>query len=298
MRITVLGVPESVGTYAAGVERAPAALRSAGLIDALAAAGNDVHDAGDVTERRWRPDRAQPYAQNADEVAASIRELRDAGATLLAHGERLLVLGGGCTVAVGVCAAMAAAGERPRLVYIDRHLDLNTPSSTTEGSLSWMGMAHALALEGAVDVVVAAAGPSPLLAPGDLVYLGSDVTAETTDGERSAVDALGITVVSQAELVAQPADAARRARRALGPGPFVIHLDVDVLDFLDAPIAENVNGRNAGPSLAGLQPALVELWRDPACLGLSIGQLDPGHAEGDPTAIPRLIDVLAAAAQA
>lgn len=39
-------------------------------------------------------------------------------------------------------------------MYIDRHLDLNTPRSTTEGSLSWMGMAHALGLEGAAPELV------------------------------------------------------------------------------------------------------------------------------------------------
>ncbi len=54
-------------------------------------------------------------------------------------------------MALGLCAAVADAGMDPHLVYIDRHLDLNTPDSTTEGSLSWMGMAHALGLPGAEE---------------------------------------------------------------------------------------------------------------------------------------------------
>jgi arginase len=105
-----------------------------------------------------------------------------------------------------------------------------------------------------------------------------------------------MTVVSQAELMEHPRRAAGAALSALPPGPFVVHLDVDVLDFLDAPIAENLNGRNSGPSLTQLEPVLEELWRHPDCWALSIGQLDPAHAIADPTAIPRLIDVLAAAA--
>ena len=71
-----------------------------------------------------------------------------------------------------------------------------------------------------------------------------------------------------------------------------MHVDVDVLDFLDAPIAENVNGRNTGPSITQLGLALTELWQDPECCALSIGQLDPAHAAADPTALPRLVAAL------
>ncbi|WP_350348203.1 arginase family protein [Agromyces sp. G08B096] len=297
MKITVLGVPSSSGAYCVGVERAPGVLRDAGLVTALAAGGDDVVDAGDLTTRLWSPDRERPFVQNLDEEVEALDELAGAAAPLLADGDRLLVLGGSCTAALGLCAAVARSGRRPRLVYVDRHFDLNTPASTTDGSLSWMGMAHALGLPGAAHELVAAAGGPGLLAPEDLVYLGVDPTGGT-DWERAQVQALGIRVVPQSELSGQPAAAAAAALDALSPGAFVVHLDVDVLDFLDAPIAENLNGRNSGPSLAQLEPALRTLWRHPDCLGMSIGQLDPAHARADETAIPRLVDVLRAAVSA
>lgn len=295
MKVTVLGVPSSAGAYCVGVERAPGALRDAGLVEALAATGAQVVDAGDLTRRVWVPDRTSPFAQNLGDEAEAMVELADAAAMLLAQGERLLVLGGSCTVAVGMCAAMAQAGERPRLLYVDRHLDLNTPGSTTEGSLSWMGMAHALALEGAAAELADATGRMPLLRPADLVYLGADTTRETTEWEREQAAALGLTIVEQAALCADPRAAAHRARGSLEPGPFVVHLDVDVLDFLDAPIAENVNGRSNGPTIAILEQALVGLLHDPDCWGMSIGQVDPNHAASDPTALPRLVSALASA---
>jgi arginase len=292
MKVTVLGVPSSAGAYCVGVERAPAALRDAGLIDALRAASADVVDAGDLTTRTWVPDRESPFAQNlGDEVAAMV-ELSAAAAELMADGERLLVLGGSCTVAVGMCAAMAHRAERPRIVYVDRHLDLNTPRSTREGSLSWMGMAHALALEGTAPELADATGRAPLLHPSDLVYLGVDTTRETTEWERAQATDLGLAIVDQSTLCADPRGAARRARDTLAPGPFIVHLDVDVLDFLDAPIAENVNGRNSGPTIALLEHALGELLQSPDCRGMSIGQLDPAHASADPSAIPRLVSAL------
>lgn len=295
MKVTVLGVPSSAGAYCVGVERAPAALRQAGLLEALRGSGAEVVDAGDLTTRLWLPDQSSPFAQNIADETDSITELSASAAELLAEGDRLLVLGGSCTAAVGLCAAMARAGQRPRIVYVDRHLDLNTPHSTTEGSLSWMGMAHALALDGAAPEFAGTDGRSPLLQPSDLVYLGVDATRETTDWEREQVAELGLAIVDQATLCEDPRAAANTARATLAPGPFVVHLDVDVLDFLDAPIAENVNGRNSGPTIAILERALVELVRDPDCWGMSIGQLDPNHASADPTALPRLVSALASA---
>ena len=82
-------------------------------------------------------------------------------------------------------------------------------------------------------------------------------------------------MTTQAELVADPTTAALRARGALPDGPFLVHVDVDVLDFLDAPLAENVNGRNSGPTLIQLGEALTAPWREPGLIGMSIGQLCP-----------------------
>jgi len=151
-------------------------------------------------------------------------------------------------------------GRATRIVYLDRHLDLNTPQSTDEGSLSWMGRAHALGLPGTGALLPEM--QIPLLTPADLVYLGVD-REETTEGERKAAAELRLTVVA--------------------------HVDVDVLD---APIAENVNGRTSGPTIAQLGAALSTLWNDPQCRALSIGQLDPAHAASDPTALPRPMDAL------
>jgi arginase len=290
-RINVLGYPSSAAAYCVGVEHAPAALREAGLISSLEAAGHRVKDAGDLTVRRWRPDHERPLAQNLEEEIDALRELADAALGLMSSGELLIVIGGSCTVALGVCAAAARGGTEPQLVYIDRHLDLNTPASTTEGSLSWMGMAHALDLDGAARELVEVVGPRPLLRPAQLSYLGVDLDA-TTAWEREEADELAVTVVTQAEMVADPVGAAVTARQALLPGPFLMHLDVDVLDFQDAPLAENVNGRNSGPTLAQLGLALAELWRDPQCLGLSVGQLVPAHAASDPTSLGRLVEAL------
>src|ERR1700684_3064522 len=91
-RISVVGVPSSAGSYAAGQDQAPEALRSAGLVEALVAAGRGARDVGDLPVQVWRPDRDHPRAQNADQVTASLRELDERLGPLLADGDTVLVL--------------------------------------------------------------------------------------------------------------------------------------------------------------------------------------------------------------
>jgi arginase len=66
---------------------------------------------------------------------------------------------------------------------------------------------------------------------------------------REQIAALGISVTTQTDLIADPAAAAAAALRALPEAPLAVHVDVDVLDFVDARLAENTRGRNIGPSL-------------------------------------------------
>jgi arginase len=131
----ILGVPTSAGAFAPGQEQAPAALRAAGLIERLRDAGSEVEDLGDCPPWRWRPDPANPRAQNRDAVAAIAADTAARVERALEAGDPLLVLGGDCTVELGTVAGHVARGERVGLVYFDVHPDLNTPQSVHAGAL-------------------------------------------------------------------------------------------------------------------------------------------------------------------
>ena len=139
-RISVVGVPSSAGSYAAGEDQAPGALRSAGLVEALVAAGREVRDDGDLPVQVWRPERDHPFAQNSDQVTACPRELAERLGPLLARGDMVLVLGGNCTTALAVIAALRGmrAGP-PGLFYVDRHYDINTRRAPS--TAHWTGWA-------------------------------------------------------------------------------------------------------------------------------------------------------------
>src|SRR5260370_18688106 len=93
----------------------------------------------------------------------SVQQLADRLHPLLARGDIALVLGGNCTIALGVVAALRRLGAgAPGLLYVDRHYDINTPESPTDGALDWMGLAPAPALPRRLGSLTRPFGPRPL----------------------------------------------------------------------------------------------------------------------------------------
>lgn len=213
----MIGVPTSAGAFAPGQEQAPSALRAAGLLDRLRSAGLEVTDRGDRERFRWRPDRDHPRAQNASAVAGIVRDTARRVGEAAATGERVLVLGGDCTVGIGAIAGQREAGSSVGVVYFDAHADLNTPDSVHEGALDWMGMAHVLGEGGAVPEVAQAVGEPPLVEPNQVVLLGWDAR-QSTAHERAAIERLSLAVVPAEEVQADPAAPqgapSRRSHRA------------------------------------------------------------------------------------
>ena len=115
-----------------------------------------------------------------------------------------------------------------------------------DGALDWMGVAHMLDVEGA-DERLAAAGPRrPLLRDDDLVLLGTG-PEQCTAAERDAIAARDLRPIGVDDLRADPGAAARAAleRATAGGRRFLVHFDVDLIDFSDVPLSENT-GRGIG----------------------------------------------------
>jgi arginase len=290
-KLGLLGAPSSAGAYSPGQERAPSALRDAGLVAALTAAGLDVTDHGDVAGVRWTPDAEHPRAQNLDAVVTVAHSVAHSVAEILREGARALVLGGDCTVGIGTVAG-AGALARPGLVYLDLHADLNIPTSTVDGALDWMGLAHMLGSDGACPPLRDAGPRTPLLDPGDVVLLGYDERPATAH-ERATIAELELAVVPIARVTADPQRAAADALGALaGHAALVVHFDVDVVNFLDAPLSENVE-RGGGAALAQALAALTVLLADSRVVALTVTELNPDH--GDDATLRRFADGLVAA---
>ena len=288
--IALIGAPTSAGAFAPGQEDAPAALREAGLTEALGAT-----DRGDVPRFRWRVDHDEPRAMNAAAVVDGVRAVAARVEEALHAGERPLVLGGDCTVGVGTVAGAVAAGAQPRLVYLDLHADLNTPASVPDGALDWMGVAHMLDLDGADDRLAGAGPRRPLLVDADLVLLGIGPD-QATKHERATVAQRALQPIGVDQLLADPEAAAHRALdRATANGRrFLVHFDVDVIDFSDVPLSENT-GRGIGVPFDTALAALDVLLAHDALLGCTVTELNPHHGAPDGSDVARLAQRLAAA---
>lgn len=300
-RLALIGVPTSAGAFAPGQERAPAALREAGLVAALEGAGHEVEDRGDAAKLwRWRPDRDEPRAQNAAEVARIVRETaaRVRGA-FLSDSERkapeavTLVLGGDCTVGVGTVAGHVGAGSDVGLLYFDTHADLNVPGSVREGALDWMGLAHMLAEPGACEPLLFAGPRTPLLRDEGVLLFGWG-PEQATEFERAAIERRGLERIAVDEVAADPQAAAARAVAALEArcDRLLVHFDVDVVDFTDTPLSENT-GRNEGLPFATALAALRVLLASPKLAALTITELNPAHLEDGSDALERLVAAIA-----
>ena len=164
--IGILGVPSSAAAHAPGLELGPAALRAAGLIDALRGAGHRVDDHGDTPVARWRHDppvRTAPH--DVERVTAGLQVTRAAVREVLDAGHVPLVLGGECTVTLAVVAALADAGRDVGLLYVDGGQDLQIPADHPDEPIAdSTGVAHLLDLPGTHEALAGLGPRRPLLA--------------------------------------------------------------------------------------------------------------------------------------
>jgi arginase len=294
-RLAVLGVPSSAGAFANGQELAPAALRAAGLLDRLRACGFDVEDRGDSAAFRWRPDREHPRAQNLAAVVDGVRTTSDRVAAALATGRTLLVLGGDCTVGVGTVAGARQALGSVGLIYVDLHADMNTPASVPDGALDWTGVAHMLGLEGTAQEFASAVLPAPLLMPSDLLLFAHG-DGQATAWEREQIQTLGVRRLAVEAVSADPVTTAQDAVAIMEAGHdrYLVHLDVDVIDFTDAPLSENT-GRGIGLPFETAMAALSALVRSDRLAALTVTELNPQHAAAEEGLLERFAQSLATA---
>jgi len=286
--VTLVEAPTSAGAYAPGQDDGPRALLEAGLVERLEAAGVAVRRAGRVTPFRWRPDPDNPRAANAGTVIDRAGQVAALVRSAPAE-DTIVILGGDCTVGVGTVAGLQARAERLGVVYVDRHADLNVPDSTIDGALDWMGVAHMLDIDGTIDGLAALAGRRPMLSSGQISFLG---LGPHTDFEAAVIADRRLPVVDVQSTASDPLRSAHNALSPLsGCDGLAVHFDVDLVDFLDAPLAENTD-RGTAPLLTACGDMLSELLTDARVRALTVTEFNPHHGAQDGSTTKRLLEIL------
>lgn len=269
-RVSVLGVPTSAGSHNPGQEKAPAAWRAAGLIGELQAAGLDVEDRGDLEATPYRPVEPDGGLRDTDRVAEVIRRVAAEVAAIRAAGRLPLVLGGDCTITLGVLDGFGGGG----LVYFDGDADLTTPERSASAVADTMGMTHMLG--GGSPRLARLGSRYPLLRPGQVVLFGFD-PAELDTGEWTELVSRHLYAAPAPAVRADPAGEAQRARGYLDRRSvsYLVHFDVDVLHTGLFPLANYPHF--AGLTLDEVSACLNEFAGGERFGGLVITEVNPDH---------------------
>jgi arginase len=292
-RVVVIGVASSAGTHHAGQDQAPAALRSAGFLDRLVAEGVTVEDRGDLLHEVFVADAMSSTTRNLAAVVRVARAVADAVAAVLADGGLPLILGGDCTITLGVVAGAQRHDPLTGLLYFDGDADLATPETTGSGVLDAMGIAHFLGL---ADTELARLGVAvPMLADERVALIGYDETDPETFAAEILRNRPALARYADHEVRADPTGCAEAAVAAMQAhsSSLVVHFDVDAVDSRDLPLA-NYPHYGTGVALATAGQVLRVLCAAPTVAAIVLTEVNPSY---DPTGrqLGRYVETVGAA---
>ena len=278
--IGLIGVPSSAGAHWPGQEKAPRVLREAGLVERLESSGLAVSDHGDLSHVRFRPDPERRNPQNLEAVVEVVRAVADRVEAAVRAGEIPLVIGGDCTIELGVLSGFLRAGQDPALLYLDGGVDLRTPQTNPTGILDSMGVAHMVGEPGTAEELARVGPRFPLMKDERIVLFGYEPNPpEMGVLERHSMPRYPAKIVRD-----RPREVAAEALARLEEDAerFVVHFDVDVIDFVDFPIAD-VPQHNAGLTFREAIACLEVFASSPHFAGLTITEFNPDHADEEDT---------------
>jgi arginase len=292
-KIALIGAPSSAAAFMPGTEKAPAALRAAGLIDRLQAAGFEVADYGDCAPRHFADDEEHRRARNLQEIVAGLNDLKTRAEVAVKSGALVVVLGGECVQAIGLLTGARRYYKHINLLWFDRDADLNTPATTPSGRIDGMVVAHIIG-KGAPELV-RFWGEPPLVREPDVTLFG---LARLDPAEQEFLGKSPLRHVLATDIQAKGAAAA--AAEALthlhaDARQFVLHIDLDVIAQEDF-AAVDVPG-SGGLGFDEVGATLKEFLRHKNLLGLDVAEYNPDK-DPDGACAKKLIDLLVEALSA
>lgn len=276
---TNLGLSPLYAGHEPGTWRAPEALMSAGLLEALGVEASVIS----LPRPHYSPEPpAGTLIRNGDAIRTFSLRLAEEVAKSVASGRFALVLGGDCSILLGALAGAGRSGPLS-LIHCDGHSDFRHPGNYDASRImsGVAGMDLALATGRGEDFLTQWPGSTgPLVQDAHVLQIGE---RESHDADFAWPDIIQ-TAITQIDIFAFQALGVSGASLVLQeflkkqPAGFWIHFDVDVLDQSIMPAVDC-------PGSPGLSPddvvaLLNPLVSDARCLGMTVAIYDP---DKDPT---------------
>ena len=224
---SIVEAPSHLGLRAEGVQALPDALLQAGLAERIGARRGQRLDVPpfsptiDPSTGLLNPDGLRQYAPR----------LADAVGATLDRGDFPIVLGGDCSILLGIMLKLRRRG-RHGLLFLDGHADFYQPEAEPAGEAASMELA--LLTGRGPEVVADLEGMRPLLRDEDVVLLGRrDADHAAREGSQPlppTVRSIALEEIRTRGIDRAARDALAHLHRTDGPSGYWIHLDVDVLD--------------------------------------------------------------------
>jgi arginase len=227
-RYSIIDAPSILGLRPTGVEYLPEALKTAGLMKGL-----NAEYAGRVQPSlSYNPKRdKETLVMNAHPIRMFSMQLADSIKTVLDNKRFPIVLGGDCSILIGVLLGLRRAG-RYGLFFIDGHADFYQPQASTTGEVADMDLA--IVSGRGPDILTNIDGLKPLLLDEDTVVFGyRDVKQSASYGSQNVKETnmhvFDFSHVKELRITTAASLAVKSLMKDELAG-FWIHLDVDVLE--------------------------------------------------------------------
>ena len=289
-QIVLMGAPTSAAALAAGHEKAPQALRAAGLVDRLQSLGFSVTDMGDDPTTLYQADEESPRARNLPRIVWSLEALRPRVEAAVKTGGMPLILTGDCSSALATIAGVRRYYRGASILYMDSDADLNVPATSHSGCVDGMVVSH-LTGRGAAELV-RFWGEPPLVRDPDVALFGVD---RLDPPEEEVLGRYPIRIFRAADVRRMgPVAAAEMAIERIhgGRNELVVHLDVDVISSEDFQ-ATDLPG-SSGLRLDEIRQALEVFVKQPRLVALEVAAYNP-EKDSDGRGAKIVIELLAAA---
>lgn len=272
--VSLIGVPTDVGAGTLGARMGPAALRVAGVAQAIAQFGIDVKDCGNLNGPANPWTTAVNGFRHLPEVVQWNQLLHDAMYAELQEGRLPIMLGGDHCLGIGSISAVARhcrdTGKKLRVLWFDAHADFNTATLTPSGNIHGMPVA-CLCGQGPKELIEIG-GHVPALSPKQIRQIG---IRSVDEGEKRLVHDMGIEVFDMRYIDEMGMRHAMELALALVDANTHLHVSLDV-DFLDPTIAPGVGTTvRGGPTYREAQLCMEMIADTGRLASLDVVELNP-----------------------
>lgn len=266
MKIEILGTPFNGLGSPPNTENPAEGLRQAKLIPLLESNGHSVTDLGDLSGFQFQEIRdPETGIKDIDLWVELSNSLSRKLGTILDRKAFPLLLGGDCSMLVGILSAFAQRDTEVGLVFLDGHADFHSPETSDSGDPADMELA---VLTGrGPHQITQVAGKYPLLKEENVVVYGIRVWDQIAESNIRVYDRNRMAEKGIKEVVEEGLESFTRSGFS-----FWLHFDVDAIDPKFMPVMFPEPG---GLTFEETQEFLSLVWSTGRTAGMSIACYHP-----------------------